>query len=136
MIEIVVLIAVVAILVITAVTGYQSWNGTICPTPIIPACPPCPSIQSSSGTQSSIGGGGSDCTTENANLKEMVRYLTLVIKKYEAEQELYKLSNGYHQVYNSPKMEYLRKEISRTIAKIKSDPNTAAYFEQNLSYVV
>ncbi len=133
MIEIVVLIAVVAILVITTLLGYQSWNGTICPTPIIqPAsCPPCPGGSSSSGTNK-----GSDCGSENTNLKEMVRYLTLVIKKYEAEQELYKLSNGYHQVYNSPKLEYLRKEISRTIAKIKATPDTAAYFEQNLSYVV
>jgi hypothetical protein len=134
MIEIIVLIIVVAILVISALTGYQSWNGTICP--VIPSCPPCPPCSSAGGSSPSGSSGRGDCTTENGNLKEMVRYLTLVIKKYEAEQELYKLSNGYHQVYNSPKMEYLRIEIARTIARIKKDQNTAAYFEQNLSNVI
>ncbi len=122
MIEIIILIGVITILVLTAITGYLSWFGIGCPVPIIqaPVCPPCPVSD----------------TIETENLKDMVRYLTLVIKKYEAEKELYLLSNGYHQVYNSPKMEYLKKEISRTIDRIKNDPNKSVYFEQNLSNIV
>lgn len=74
--------------------------------------------------------------SKNDNLETMVRYLTLIVKKYEAEQELYRLSNGYHQVYNSPKMEYLRKEIRRMIEEIKADQSKATFFQKNLNGII
>lgn len=130
---IVLLLVVVAAIVI--LNAYFSWirggvGGSIpqisvdCPP--CPKCPPLPIYPEP--TQVVLG--------ENKNLKSMVRYLSLVLKKFEAEQEIYKLSNGYHQVYNSPKMEYLKKEIYRMIKGIKADPEATLFFERNLSGVL
>lgn len=94
-----------------------------------PPCPKCPPMPVYPDPNTAL-------VTENRNLKTMVRYLTLTLKKFEAEKELYKLSHGYHQVYNSPKMDYLKKEIRRMIQRIKQDPDAAVFFERHLNGVL
>lgn len=118
----VILIITIVMLIFIFITLYFAWRAT---TPLIPACPPCPTIDRNSLYSQDVD-----------NLKEMVGYLTLIIKKYEAEKELYVLSNGYHQVYNSPKLEYLQKEIAKTIERVKANKNTESFFEKNLNNII
>lgn len=126
----VVLFILIVILIVLFANVYFSWNRSKCPDPIVindcPACPKCPKYPEPN----------EDLMNQNDSLKSMVRYLTLIVKKYEAEKEIYKLSNGYHQVYNSPKMEYLKKEIHRMIQRIKQDPNQTRFFEKHLNGII
>lgn len=122
----VVLFLVILVLFIGGMNSYLSWVRRECPKPIAFDCPKCPTCPEYPDPNSSL-------VSENDNLKSMVRYLTLIIKKYGAEKELYKLSHGYHQVYNSPKMEYLKKEIYRTMKRIKSNPDSTLFFEKHLN---
>lgn len=127
-----VLFVVILVLLIMVVNIYLSWVRRKCPDPLImdcPKCPDCPSIPDYPDPNSSL-------VEENKNLKAMIRYLTLIIKKYEAEKELYKLSHGYHQVYNSPKMEYIKKELHRIQKRVKSQPTTLSFFEQHLNGII
>ena len=132
MIEIVLCLAV---LILVAVLGntYIGWINGECPKPIIindcPQCPQCPECASYPDPNTTL-------LKQNENLKMMVRYLTLVLKKLEAQKELYKLSHGYHQVYNSPKMEYLKKAIRKMKKEIKSDASTTMFFERNLNNII
>lgn len=118
-----VLFLVILMLILMVGNVYLSW--------MIPTdkCPPCPNLSMPKDPCSQL-------QSKNDNLETMVRYLTLIVKKYEAEQELYRLSNGYHQVYNSPKMEYLRKEIRRMIEEIKADQSKATFFQKNLNGII
>jgi hypothetical protein len=111
---------------------YFSWVARKCPPPIAVDCPPCPKCP----PMPVYPDPSTALLGENKNLKSMVRYLTLVLKKFEAEKELYKLSHGYHQVYNSPKMDYLKKEIRRMIQQIKGDPDATIFFERHLNGVL
>ena len=74
-------------------------------------CPPCPKFPGCPVTKFPNGMSLEGCVIharENGYMKDMIRYLTLILKRYEAEKELYVLSHGYAQVYNSPKMEYIK----------------------------
>lgn len=128
-----VLIILLVVLFIVITNVYLSWVRRKCPEPIVidncPPCPKCPEMPEYPDPNSEL-------LSQNDNLKAMVRYLTLIVKKYEAEKELYKLSHGYHQVYNSPKMEYLKKEIHRMIRRIKSDPGKTNFFEKHLNGII
>ena len=123
----------VVVLLILLVNIYLSWVKRKCPEPIVidkcPKCPDCPDCPKCPDANAAL-------TAENTNLRLMVQYLTLIIKKYESEKELYRLAHGYHQVYNSPKMEYLKKEIYRTIQRVKANPSTLRFFERNLNGVI
>lgn len=66
-------------------------------------------------------------------LKDMVKYLMIIIQMHEAQHEVYKLSNGYAMTFNSPKLEALRRQRSFFIEKVKNDPNALAFFRENLS---
>lgn len=125
----IVLFIVILVFGVVILNSYLSWVRGECPKPLAPTtigCPKCPDYPDPNPS----------FVEENNNLKAMVRYLTLIIKKYEAEKELYKLSHGYHQVYNSPKMEYLKKEIYRTIKRIKSSPSTTMFFQKHLNGII
>lgn len=127
----IVLFIVILVLLIAIVNVYFAWARRKCPDPIVIDCPPCPKLEASQYPDPNR-----DLVNKNAQLSMMVRYLTLIIKKYEAEKELYKLSHGYHQVYNSPKMEYLKKEIHRMIQQIKSDPASSEFFSKHLNNII
>ena len=126
----IVLLIVVIVLFAAMANIYLSWVQKKCPDPIvIDNCPKCPDPPVYPDPNATL-------VEQNNNLKTMTRYLTLVIKKYDAEKELYKLSNGYHQVYNSPKMEYLKKEMHRMIQRIKTNPSQTMFFEQHLNGLI
>lgn len=118
----VILVVTIILLVVMIMTLYFAW---VASSPFIPACPPCPKIDTNA-----------LYSKEVENLKEMVNYLILVIKKYDAEKELYKLSNGYHQVYNSPKLDSIQREIARIKDKVKKDPTALDFFEKNLTNIL
>lgn len=100
-------------------------------------CPPCPSCPTLPKFPNGLSMEGCIQSAEdNENMKDMIRYLTLILKRYEAEKELYVLSHGYAQVYNSPKMEYIKKELRRMLKSVKSDPRKLAFFEKNLNNVI
>lgn len=76
--------------------------------------------------------GGSDLTTENANLKLLAKYLTLLLRKTEAEKELYTIETGKRQVYNSPTLAQLNKKITEFKQTIRGNPDALKYFNENL----
>jgi len=128
----VVIVLVIVVLCVAVVNVYLSWirpSGNMISIDKCPACPVCPVCPT-------VSEPGAKLASMNDNLETMVRYLTLIIKKYEAEKELYRLSHGYHQVYNSPKMEYLKKEINRMIQEIKKDDTKRSFFEKNLNGII
>ena len=130
------LIVCVLFIVIVCLGGMQ-WSQIGCPPRIpnrpCPACPVCPEIRFPSGMTLE---GCIKSNNENDYMKDMIRYLTMIVKRYEAEKELYVLSHGYAQVYNSPKMEYVKKELRRMKKKIKSDPKKTRFFEMHLNNII
>jgi len=76
---------------------------------------------------------GGDLSTENANLKLLAKYLTLIIRKSEAQKELYTIETGKRQVYNSPTLVQLNRQITIFKEKIRSNPNALKYFDENLN---
>ena len=88
--------------------------------PKIPECPPCIN----------------KVPDDTANLILLNKYLMLVIKKYDAEKELYRLMDGHHQVFNSPKLDLLNKEIKQLKEEVKSNKSTLSYFKTNLDNLI
>ena len=127
-------LVLVALLIFVLTLGILFWLSMArrpeCPPPReCPDCPPqrvCP-------TRPEL---CQEVIQENNYLKDMVRYLTLILKRYEAEKELYTLSHGYAQVYNSPKMEYIKKELRRMLKYVKSDVQRKQFFEKHLNNVI
>ena len=76
---------------------------------------------------------GGDLATENENLKLLAKYLTLIIRKSEAQKELYTIETGKRQVYNSPTLVQLNRQITIFKEKIRSNPSALKYFEENLN---
>lgn len=129
MIEVVLSLGLV-ILCVVVVNIYFAWVRRECPDPVvINECPVCPPSRSCPDVDAIL-------RKKNDNLSMMVRYLTLIIKKFDAEKELYRLSSGHHRVYNSPKVEYLKKEIYRMIKRIKLDSGSTLFFERNLNNMI
>lgn len=73
-----------------------------------------------------------DLTAENANLKLLAKYLTLLLRKNEAEKELYTIGTGKRQVYNSPTLVQLNKKIIEFKQTIRDNPTALKYFNENL----
>ena len=128
---------ILILLVITIVFGWLMFNKSNCdiplPCPPCPRCPECPIVKFPSGLSLE---GCIKNTKEAEYMREMIRYLTYIIKRYEAEKELYILSHGYAQVYNSPKMEYIKKELRRMLQSVKKDPEKIRFFEKHLNGVI
>lgn len=76
--------------------------------------------------------GSTDLATENANLKLLAKYLTLLLRKNEAEKELYTLQTGKRQVYNSPTLLQINKKLTEFKQTIRDDPTALKYFNENL----
>ena len=76
---------------------------------------------------------GDSLTEENANLKLLAKYLTLIIRKSEAEKELYTIETGKRQVYNSPTLVQLNRQITIFKEKIRANPSALKYFDENLN---
>jgi hypothetical protein len=76
---------------------------------------------------------GGDLVSENANLKLLAKYLTLIIRKSEAQKELYTIETGKRQVYNSPTLVQLNRQITIFKEKIRSNPSALKYFDENLN---
>jgi hypothetical protein len=117
---------------ISSLTGWVRWTELVCP--IHPPCHPCPDCPKC--PDCPIAQVQKTHSEETEYMKDMIKYLTLIIKRYEAEKELYVLSHGYAQVYNSPKMSYIKKELRRMKNNIKSNPQKLRYFEMNLNNVI
>lgn len=77
-----------------------------------------------------------DCQSENQKLKLMVKYLTLALKRGDAEKELYRLAQGHAQVYHSPRIDVLDKQIYDFKQMIKKDPQTLNFFKLNLDLII
>lgn len=77
-----------------------------------------------------------DAATENRNLKLMVKYLTLLLRKQEAQKELYRLVQGNARVYHSPQLDTLDKQIYELKKVIQSDPKTLDFFKFNLDLII
>ena len=75
---------------------------------------------------------GGDLVEENANLKLLAKYLTLIIRKNEAQKELYTIETGKRQVYNSPTLVQLNRQLTVFKEKIRSNPSALKYFDENL----
>jgi len=73
-----------------------------------------------------------DLVVENTNLKLMAKYLTLVLRKRDAEKELYRLAQGHSRVYHSPRLDLLDKQIYSLKKEIQKDPKTLNFFKFNL----
>lgn len=125
---------VVILLVGFIVLIWLIFQGTNCiKPPACPTCPSCPDLKFPNGM--SIEG----CVIsaqENDYMKDMIRYMTLIIKRYEAENELYVLSKGYAQVYNSPKLDYIKNELRRMLKEVKANPKKRTFFEKNLNNII
>ena len=77
-------------------------------------------------------GSSNDLGTENANLKLLAKYLTLLLRKNEAEKETYTMQTGKRQVYNSPTLIQLNKKLTEFKQTIRDNPGALKYFNENL----
>ena len=73
-----------------------------------------------------------DQSTENKYLRLMVKYLTLLLRRRDAEKELYRLAQGHSQVYHSPRIDVLDKQIYEIKKMVQKDPKTLDFFKLNL----
>ncbi len=73
---------------------------------------------------------------ENDHMKVMIKYLIIVLRIRDAEQEVYKMTHGFSRTFNSPKLEQLRKQMAFFKNKIKGDPGLFRYFEENMNLVI
>jgi hypothetical protein len=97
------------------------------------------------GGGSSGGGGGSNgnntysgstCEQERDNLKLLAKYLTLLIRKNEAEQELFTLQTGKRQVFNSPRLVMLNQQLTIFKKKVRDNKEALKFFNDNLDILV
>lgn len=89
-------------------------------------CPECPKTLDINGQISG----------DNEMLKLMVKYLTLVIRKNDAEKELFKLEKGHHQVFHSPRIDQINNQLALFKGQIIGDPRKLQYFQENLDLMV
>lgn len=73
---------------------------------------------------------------ETENLRLLAKYLTLIIRKNEAEKELYTIETGKRQVFNSPTLVQLNKQITLFKERIRENPSALKYFEENLNIML
>jgi hypothetical protein len=69
---------------------------------------------------------------ECEHYKLLAKYLTLILRKRDAEKELFRLEYGHARVYNSPRLERINKQIKMFKDRIKADPDTLTFFQENL----
>lgn len=79
---------------------------------------------------------GSSCEQERDNLKLLAKYLTLLIRKNEAEQELYTLQTGKRQVFNSPRLVMLNQQLTIFKKKVRENKEALKFFNDNLDILV
>jgi hypothetical protein len=77
-------------------------------------------------------GSSTSLETENANLKLLAKYLTLLLRKNEAERELYTIETGKREVYYSPTLVQLNKKITEFKQTIRANSDALKYFNENL----
>jgi hypothetical protein len=68
--------------------------------------------------------------------KLLSKYLILVLRKYNAQEDLYKLTNGHAQVFQSPRLDHLNHQIAEFKKRIKSNPETLQFFTDNLDLII
>ena len=85
-------------------------------------CPPCPVCPLT----------GSPASAVASNFALLSKYLTLIIKKNEAQDEIFHLAQGYARVYTSPKLELINRQISDMRKRVHADPSLQKFFEDNL----
>lgn len=129
-------IGIIAILVlIIGGLGYYVWTRKNCPSaedlvcPTCPSCPTCPACPTMPDPNKSV-------MKENELLKSMSKYLTLIIRKNSAEKELYRLENGHHRVFHSPRIDQINNQLALFKGQIKKDPNKLQFFEENLDLLI
>jgi len=94
-----------------------------CPTCPSCSCPPCPVCPP-------------DRTADVNNLTLLSKYLTLIIRKNEAQDEIFRLAQGHARVYTSPKLEQINRDIFDFKKKVQNDPATQKFFDTNLDSAV
>jgi hypothetical protein len=77
-----------------------------------------------------------DDTTETDKLKLLIKYLVLIIRQRDAQDELYKLANGNARVYHSPRLDVIDKEIYDFKRRIKSNQKLLQYFKDNVDLML
>jgi hypothetical protein len=73
---------------------------------------------------------------ENHNLKLLAKYLTILIRIKEAEEEMYRTQTGRHRVFHSPRLVQLKKQSLVFKQKIQNDPKALKYFNDNLDLLL
>jgi hypothetical protein len=68
--------------------------------------------------------------------KLLSKYLLLVVRRYNAQEDIYKLSNGHAQVFRSPRLDHLNHQITEFKKRIKSNPETLQFFTDNLDLII
>ena len=97
---------------------------TKCPT--CPTCPTCPDCSKQN----------EQVIHENKHLKLLSKYLTILVRKNEAERELYALQSGRRQVFHSPRIIQLNRQLTIFKKKIREDKNALQYFNDNLDLLL
>lgn len=97
-----------------------------CPKTPCPDCPPCPDCMKIL----------KEIQKENGHLKEMVKYMSVIIRKNEAQKELYKWQQNAHRVFESPKIRTYNKQIDNIITNVKGDAEKLKFFEDNLNMLI
>ena len=77
---------------------------------------------------------GNDLVIKNQKL--LINYLTLVLRKRDAEKELYRLAQGHARVYHSPRLDLLDKQIYSLKKEIQKDPETLNFFKLHLDLTI
>lgn len=90
-------------------------------------------MNSTVNTSTSISG---SISNELEHYKLLSKYLTLILRKKDAQDELFKLEQGYARVYHSPRLDKINRQIYSFQKMIKKEPNTLKFFEENLDLTI
>jgi hypothetical protein len=131
-----IIIIVVLVLLLIGLSVYTFYYKE-CPTlecPVIECpkieCPivECPKIE--------CGDPNKTVSEENNNLKLLAKYLTILIRIKEAEEEMYQTQTGRRRVFHSPRLVQLKKQSLVFKQKIQNDPKALKFFNDNLDLLL
>lgn len=107
--------------------GSATQEGFECPK--CPECPRCPECPKQLDPNESL-------QKQNEMMKSMIKYLTLIIRKNDAEKELFRLEHGHHRVFHSPRIDTINNQIALFKTQIKKNPDKLQFFEENLDLLI
>lgn len=101
-----------------------------------PPCPQCPQMQCPK-IECPMPKDPTEATkNENEHLRLLSKYLTILVRIKDAEEELYRTQSGRHRVYHSPRLVQLRKQMMIFKQKIQKDKTALQFFNDNLDLLM